>query len=74
MTSDSTTCLIVAANSMHLSSEHANTGKTVKEVTNAMSERITRNPEEAKAWGLVHEIKPELVPAGFDVTSIQFPA
>src|SRR3989338_2616533 len=35
----------------------ANTGKNVKQVTKAMLERTTLNPEEAKAWGLVHEIK-----------------
>jgi ATP-dependent protease ClpP protease subunit len=34
----------------------ANTGKTVEEVINAMLERTTLNPDEAKSWGLVHEI------------------
>ncbi|MEA3298384.1 MAG: ATP-dependent Clp protease proteolytic subunit, partial [Chloroflexota bacterium] len=34
-----------------------NTGKTVDEVTTAMLERTTLNPEEAQSWGLVHEIK-----------------
>ena len=33
----------------------ANTGKSVQEVTAAMLERTTLNPEEAKAWGLIQE-------------------
>ncbi|MBA7576007.1 MAG: hypothetical protein GH159_05455 [Dehalococcoidia bacterium] len=48
----------------------ANTGKTVKDVTDAMLERTTLNPEEAKAWGLIHEIKSELFEAGSEVISI----
>ena len=50
----------------------ANTGKDVKEVTDAMLERTTLNPEEAQSWGLVHEIKSELFEAGSKVISIQF--
>ena len=50
----------------------ANTGKSVKEVTDAMLERTTLNPQEAQTWGLVHEIKPELFEAGSEVISIQF--
>jgi len=50
----------------------ANTGKTVPDVTRAMLERITLNPEEAKAWGLVHEIKVELFEVGSEVISIQY--
>ena len=50
----------------------ANTGKTVQDVTNAMLERTTLNPEEAKAWGLVHEIKSELFEAGSEVISVQY--
>jgi ATP-dependent Clp protease protease subunit len=50
----------------------ANTGKSVQDVTNAMLDRTTLNPEEAKAWGLVHEIKSELFPSGAEVISIQF--
>ncbi len=50
----------------------ANTGKNVKDVTDAMLERTTLNPEEAQAWGLVHEIKSELFEAGSEVISIQF--
>jgi ATP-dependent Clp protease protease subunit len=51
-----------------------NTGKTVKEVTAAMLERTTLNPDEAKKWGLVHDIRPDLVPSGVEVTAIQFPS
>lgn len=50
----------------------ANTGKTVQDVTNAMLDRTTLNPEEAKAWGLVHEIKSELFEVGSEVISIQY--
>ena len=50
----------------------ANTGKNVKDVTDAMLERITLNPEEAESWGLVHEIKSELFEAGSEVIAIQF--
>jgi len=50
----------------------ANTGKTVNDVISAMLERTTLNPEEAKNWGLVHEIKSELFPNNSEVISIQF--
>jgi len=50
----------------------ANTGKNVQDVTNAMLERTTLNPDEAKAWGLVHDIKSELFEAGSEVVSIQY--
>jgi ATP-dependent protease ClpP protease subunit len=50
----------------------ANTGKSVKDVTNAMLERTTLNPEKAKSWGLVNEIESELFEAGSEVISIQF--
>ncbi len=49
-----------------------NTAKEVEEVTNAMLDRTTLNPEEAKAWGLVHDIKTELFQADSEVFSIQF--
>jgi len=49
----------------------ANTGKTAREVANAMLERTTLNPDEARAWGLVHEIKSELFEAGSEVISVQ---
>ncbi|UCD22381.1 MAG: ATP-dependent Clp protease proteolytic subunit [Chloroflexota bacterium] len=50
----------------------ANTGKNVEEVTDAMLDRITLNPEEAESWGLVHEIKSELFEAGSEVIAIQY--
>jgi len=50
----------------------ANTGKTVEDVTQAILERTILNPDEAKAWGLVHEIKSELFEAGAEVISIQY--
>jgi ATP-dependent protease ClpP protease subunit len=50
----------------------ANTGKSVKNVTDAMLERTTLNPEEAQSWGLVHEIKSELFEEGSEVIAIQF--
>jgi Protease subunit of ATP-dependent Clp proteases len=49
----------------------ANTGKNIKDVVDAMLERTTLNPEEAKSWGLVHEIKSQLFEAGSEVISIQ---
>lgn len=50
----------------------ANTGKDARDVTNAMIERMMLYPEEAKSWGLVHEIKSELFEAGSEVIAIQF--
>lgn len=50
----------------------ANTGKSSEEVTQAMLDRTTLNPQEAQAWGLVHEIKVELFPPGVEVISIQY--
>ena len=50
----------------------ANTGKTAQDVTNAMLERMTLNPDEAKEWGLVHEVRSELFEAGSEVISIQY--
>ena len=50
----------------------ANTGRTVAEVTNAMLERTTLNPEEAKEWGLVDKIEIGLFEAGSEVISIQY--
>jgi len=49
----------------------ANTGKNAEDVTNAMIERTTLNPEEARSWGLVHEIKSELFEAESEVIAIQ---
>ena len=50
----------------------ANTGKSIDEVTTAMLDRTTLNPEEAQSWGLVHEIKSDLFEAGSEVIPIQF--
>lgn len=50
----------------------ANTGKSAKDVTEAMFERITLNPEEAQSWGLVHEINSRLFEEGSEVIAIQF--
>lgn len=50
----------------------ANTGRTVAQVTEAMLQRLTLNPEEARDWGLVHEIKAELFEAGSQVISIHY--
>jgi len=49
----------------------ANTGRSEKDVTDAMFDRITLNPEEAQSWGLVHEVKSELFEAGSEVIAIQ---
>jgi len=46
------------------------TGKTVKQVTKAMLDRITLNPAQAKEWGLVNEIKTEMFLPGSQVISI----
>ena len=50
----------------------ANTGKSARDATDAMFERITLNPEEARSWGLVHEIKSELFESDSEVIAIQF--
>jgi ATP-dependent protease ClpP protease subunit len=49
----------------------ANTGKSAKDVTDAMFERTTLNPEEAQSWGLVHEINSKLFEEGSEVIAIQ---
>jgi ATP-dependent Clp protease protease subunit len=49
-----------------------NTGKNAEDITDAMIERTTLNPEEAQSWGLVHEIKSELFEEGSEVIAIQF--
>lgn len=49
----------------------ANTGKSTEDITDAMIERTTMNPEEAQSWGLVHAIKSELFEAGSEVIAIQ---
>ena len=46
-------------------------GQPLPDVVAAMLERTTLNPEQAKAWGLVTEIRSELVPEGAQVVTIQ---
>ena len=48
----------------------ANTGKSEEAVTEDMLSRTTLNPEQAVAYGLVHEIKEQLLPAGAELVSI----
>jgi ATP-dependent protease ClpP protease subunit len=50
----------------------ANTDKKAEDITNAMLERTTLNPEEALKWNLVHEIKSQLFEANSEIISIQF--
>lgn len=47
-----------------------NTNKNVEEIKEAMYERTTLSPEEAKEWGLVHEIESKLFEVGSEVVSI----
>ena|SRR5438876_572493 len=49
----------------------SNIGKTVEDVNTAMLERITLSPDEAKKWGLVHEIESTLFEPGSQIISIQ---
>ena len=48
-----------------------NSDRTVDEIAKAMLERTTLNPQQAKSWGLVHDIKSELFELGSEVISIQ---
>jgi len=48
----------------------ATIGKQMSDVVNAMHERTALNPDDAKKWGLVHEIKSDLFDAGSKVISI----
>lgn len=50
----------------------ANTNKSVQAVRDAILERTILNPEEAKAWGLVDDIRTELFEEGSEVISIQY--
>lgn len=50
----------------------ANSKLGVEEVTRAMFERTTLNPEQAVEWGIVHEIRSELFARGEEVLSIRF--
>ncbi len=49
----------------------ANTGKTKQEIMDAMHDRTTLNPEEAKEWQLVHDIESQLYATGSEVISIE---
>lgn len=48
----------------------ANTGRSEKQVTEDMLNRTTLNPEQAVEYGLVHDIKEELLPPGVELLSI----
>jgi ATP-dependent Clp protease protease subunit len=50
----------------------ATTGKSIEDVIQAMLDRATLNPEEAKAWGLIHDIQVELFPSGAELIPIHF--
>jgi|SRR5437899_5557801 len=49
----------------------AHSGKTEAQVYQAMLDRTTLDPEEAKVWGLVQEIRTELVAEGQEIVAIQ---
>lgn len=49
----------------------ANTGKKEEEIAKAMLDRTTLNSEQAKEYGLVHEIKEPLFKEGAELISIQ---
>jgi ATP-dependent protease ClpP protease subunit len=49
----------------------ANTKRTEPQVMQDMLDRITLSPEEALDYGLVHEIREEIFPAGAELISIQ---
>ena len=48
----------------------ANTGRSEEAVTQDMLSRTTLNPEQAVDYGLVHEIREQLLPAGAELVSI----
>lgn len=48
----------------------ANTSRSTRQITAAMRSRTTLDPEMARQWGLVHEIRQDLFPAGSDVISV----
>ena len=48
----------------------AGTQKEEKEIIKAMHDRTTLSPEQAQDFGLVHEIKPHLLPPGAELISI----
>ncbi len=50
-----------------------NTKKTIEEIEKDMHDRTTLNPDEAKAYGLTHEIKSELVTPNMEMLTIGEP-
>lgn len=46
------------------------TGRKTDQVEGDMNSRTTLNPQEAREYGLVHEIKSELFPAGADIAVV----
>ena len=48
----------------------ANTGRSEQEVTADMVNRTTLNPEQAMEYGLIHEIREQLLPPGAQLVSI----
>ena len=48
----------------------ANTGRKPRQILAAMRSRTSLDPDDAREWGLVHEIRQELFPAGSEVISI----
>jgi ATP-dependent protease ClpP protease subunit len=48
----------------------SNTGKNEEDVKAAMLERTTLDPDQAKQWGLVHEIRSEVFEQGSKVIAI----
>lgn len=46
------------------------TGQPVADIKKAITDRTTLDPQKAKDFGLVHEIKTELFPLGADIISI----
>jgi len=51
----------------------ANSLLDVEEVEKAMFERTTLDAEQAKEWGIIHDIKADLFAEGEEVISIQYP-
>jgi ATP-dependent protease ClpP protease subunit len=49
------------------------TGRSVDVIEQEMIDRTTLNPEEAVAYGLVHAVKKELIPAGTEMMAIGEP-
>ena len=47
-----------------------NSNKDIDEITKAMLNGTTLNPEEAVEWGLVHEIKTKIIPENTEIINI----